>query len=407
VEQRLLILAAAFASLLVALVGFMVSLVRAARKREESEPARGREESEPAQEREESESARVREESEPAQEVEESSLPLATGGVVDTDLDDLHVVVAPDSPSAELLAPLGADSWQPPAEPAPSARLAEVSLAQRIAAHQAAALASVPLVVREVEPPAPQAPAPVSALAQAFAGPAVPEVVPPPAPTIAKEGPAEAPEHEDLARQIAALQNPTHYLQAQEIAPLPAVPTIVETPSMPMEGLLGERAVELVPGFEWLGAETPTAASEVVGSPVEQAEATPAQAPAPTPAPTTAPAAARARPAVVVRAPAAPAPTPAPAPPSGWSAPRPRARVRARLEPSEPSAGVQKRQLPNALLTHGSRAEAPELIMAAPVEMWFGDVRVGVKAGTKTHGQFRRYADILLGDLKGAGGRAR
>jgi hypothetical protein len=39
--------------------------------------------------------------------------------------------------------------------------------------------------------------------------------------------------------------------------------------------------------------------------------------------------------------------------------------------------------------------------MVAPVEMWFGDARVGVKAGTKTYAQFRKYADVLLGDLKG------
>jgi hypothetical protein len=39
--------------------------------------------------------------------------------------------------------------------------------------------------------------------------------------------------------------------------------------------------------------------------------------------------------------------------------------------------------------------------MAAPVEMWFGEARVGVKAGTRTYAQFRRYADVLLRDLKG------
>ena len=43
----------------------------------------------------------------------------------------------------------------------------------------------------------------------------------------------------------------------------------------------------------------------------------------------------------------------------------------------------------------------------APVEMWFGDYRVGVKPGSKTHAQFRKYADVLLGDLKGTGERTR
>jgi hypothetical protein len=45
--------------------------------------------------------------------------------------------------------------------------------------------------------------------------------------------------------------------------------------------------------------------------------------------------------------------------------------------------------------------------MVAPVEMWFGDYRVGVKSGSKTHAQFRKYADALLNDLKGDRARVR
>jgi hypothetical protein len=45
--------------------------------------------------------------------------------------------------------------------------------------------------------------------------------------------------------------------------------------------------------------------------------------------------------------------------------------------------------------------------MAAPVEMWFGEARVGVKAGTKTYEQFQKYARVLLGDLKGKGQQSR
>jgi hypothetical protein len=55
----------------------------------------------------------------------------------------------------------------------------------------------------------------------------------------------------------------------------------------------------------------------------------------------------------------------------------------------------------------GLRGESAELQMVAPVEMWFGDARVGVKAGTRTYDQFRKYADVLLGDLKGKDTRAR
>lgn len=46
--------------------------------------------------------------------------------------------------------------------------------------------------------------------------------------------------------------------------------------------------------------------------------------------------------------------------------------------------------------------DVPDLVLAAPVEMWFGDSRVGVKAGTGTYDRFRKYADALLADLHGA-----
>jgi hypothetical protein len=45
--------------------------------------------------------------------------------------------------------------------------------------------------------------------------------------------------------------------------------------------------------------------------------------------------------------------------------------------------------------------------MVAPVQMWFGDYAVAVKAGSKTHTQFRKYADVLLAELRDAGQRNR
>ena len=48
-----------------------------------------------------------------------------------------------------------------------------------------------------------------------------------------------------------------------------------------------------------------------------------------------------------------------------------------------------------------------EIVLAAPVEMWFGESRIGVKAGTKTYAQFRKYADVLFGDLQAAKARNR
>lgn len=47
----------------------------------------------------------------------------------------------------------------------------------------------------------------------------------------------------------------------------------------------------------------------------------------------------------------------------------------------------------------GGRESAPEMVLAAPVEMWFGESRVGVRAGSATYDRFRKYADALLIDL--------
>jgi hypothetical protein len=63
--------------------------------------------------------------------------------------------------------------------------------------------------------------------------------------------------------------------------------------------------------------------------------------------------------------------------------------------------------LPLAQAPVGDRADSSDFHMVAPVEMWFGDARVGVKAGTRTYAQFRKYADVLLGDLKGVNARTR
>lgn len=42
----------------------------------------------------------------------------------------------------------------------------------------------------------------------------------------------------------------------------------------------------------------------------------------------------------------------------------------------------------------------PEYRLVAPVEMWFEDVRVGVRSGSHAHGEFVRLADELLGDAR-------
>ena len=43
-----------------------------------------------------------------------------------------------------------------------------------------------------------------------------------------------------------------------------------------------------------------------------------------------------------------------------------------------------------------------EYTMHKPVEIWFGDARVGVRHGTQTSRRFAKYADRLLADLKAA-----
>lgn len=68
-------------------------------------------------------------------------------------------------------------------------------------------------------------------------------------------------------------------------------------------------------------------------------------------------------------------------------------------EPLAPSLAPPRERVATEMLE--------EIVLAAPVEMWFGESRIGVKAGTKTYAQFRKYADVLFGDLKAAKARNR
>jgi hypothetical protein len=99
------------------------------------------------------------------------------------------------------------------------------------------------------------------------------------------------------------------------------------------------------------------------------------------------------RPAVVLHEPPPPKPV-AEEPPPVPRAPRPSVHVA--------SLDGQPLPEPDARLSIPPEpAESPDdFEMVAPVEMWFGDSRVGVKEGSKTFDQFRRYADNLLEDLR-------
>ena len=90
-------------------------------------------------------------------------------------------------------------------------------------------------------------------------------------------------------------------------------------------------------------------------------------------------------------------PLPAERPPArARSIPEERPELKAPREPFVPDEPASVRNRP---------AEFTEMV--APVEMWFGDYRVGVKAGSKTHARFRKYADVLLAELKDDGKRVR
>jgi hypothetical protein len=116
------------------------------------------------------------------------------------------------------------------------------------------------------------------------------------------------------------------------------------------------------------------------------------------------------RPAVVIHAPAPAAPAAPAAEITGPTRP-PRPRTVVRSAGVEPAAegSVAARIAPLAASAtpqdESSRGRAPEFVLAAPIEMWFGEHRVGVKAGTRTYEQFRRYADTLFEDLKAADNR--
>jgi hypothetical protein len=88
---------------------------------------------------------------------------------------------------------------------------------------------------------------------------------------------------------------------------------------------------------------------------------------------------------------------------------RPRAKVKVNPIPAELD-GAAARERPKATpartMGRPTEADVPELVLETPVEMWFGDARVGVKPGSATYERFRKYADVLFADLKESRGQA-
>lgn len=116
----------------------------------------------------------------------------------------------------------------------------------------------------------------------------------------------------------------------------------------------------------------------------------PVEAPAPMPEPP-----AIDRPAAVVRTSEPPVPQPTVEPPADPTAPRPAVRVAGLRVPVDASteAGGQADD-------DESSGDVPNIELSSPVEMWFGEHRVGVKEGSATFDRLQRYAATLLDDLE-------
>lgn len=210
----------------------------------------------------------------------------------------------------------------------------------------------------------------------------VPEPAPEPTPVpepAAEPEPEPAPEPELASRprpvaQVASIEDP----QAQSF----------------WAGILQGEPVQ--PAADEAPPQDPAPAPEQPAPPVEPAPAPEPPAPAPEPP-----------------APEPPAPAPAPIvapvsaaelPPITSGAKRPRAVTRVAtldpiLETAAHSSELPLRPLPAEKI---ESPEAENLVLATPVEMWFGDARIGVKAGTATFDRFRKYADTMLNDLRDA-----
>jgi len=243
--------------------------------------------------------------------------------------------------------------------------------------------------------PTPPVPAP------AFAAPTVPVPAPTPEPAVAYE-PAAAPLPTPTPPSAPAPEAAPAPAPAAAAAPTPAPPAVPAPAAIAAPALASPRPV------------APEVVPSPVAFPVIQPAATipvPEPAAALAPAPTaTAAVPQPARPAAVVHAAVGAQEPPQTIPGSGPPAARPKAHVRTELLADTDHARViPQPPVPpdDAATSLGLRSQAPDYKMAAPVEMWFGQSRIGVKAGTKTYAQFRRYADVLLADLKEPRGQSR
>jgi len=381
------------------------------------------------------------------------------------DADDVGPFNAPKSGMAAVLSqPLRTGTWRPDA-PGPTANPAasagdywdslidEPELLLREPATRVEAVpASAPVVVQmpdDAPAPAPvaaPAPAPVAATMPVPTAPPAPAPEPTPTPDLIPEPAAPPPApvfdsapDEPVHMPMGSTHDVSADLQDQDwivelvaeldaAGPAPAVvPDVapdVEPGPVPAPAPQPVSEPEPEPEIPVIVPITVAAEPErvVVPSPAPQPELAPELVPEPEPTPQTAvlveptptESAIPARPAAVV--------PPAPIPPA--QEPRPQVLPVARpVEPrpavvihSEPVEIVERVEpveaagLPEpvavvpvvAAMTPERLVASDELVLVAPVEMWFGDARVGVKPGSKTYDRFQRIAKVLFDDLKQA-----
>jgi len=409
-DPRLYMLAGTFAVLVIALVAIIVSAVRNSRRRHHDP------------------------DEVPSEPFERPAPPSTSDHPVDTSLDGLELDVPSDSPSAVLLTPLRTGEWHPPEVPAPATSLPQASLYARVASFEAETGIAAPAAPAPLPEPTPaQLPEPApEPLAEQPLESGV--QLPVPDSIFPAEAQAAAPQQATAPATAAAPAvvrppAPRKFIVPEvRFQPVPATPAVITSPVPTLAPSAREETGESTPDWAALlerleSSASPTAFPVPVAPQSVVEDVTESTLPSATKSQYQIPAEAAAvvEPiAVVPEPPSAPTPEPESEPESEPILPpllspqpeqRPRTVVRS-IDAARPEPGTSPALEPLATTvptTAGAtgRSDIEDVVLAAPVEMWFDDARIGVKAGTKTYAQFRKYADVLFGDLKAAKTRNR
>lgn len=372
-----------------------------------------------------------------AESVVAGDLDLGSGGVADDLEPDLRELAASleDSPRRPAEAPTPA-----PAPDSASASRASPSetLEELLAQLEALGLSVTPRAaggdaVRPAEREAAAVPAPAPSTQPIYVYPVLPQYLPAPYSPSPYAYPGHYPAfgHPQPAFpfphgvQPAVIPGPAPHAAPPEtpaaVPPVPPVPVPeVATPMPPVGPEVASGAwlqMAVVP--EPVTEPVPEPVPEPVLVPTQPAEVRPQvrQAPLAEPVPIPAPASApveEERLAVPPVAPPRPAPAdrpevviaprredlPTPVAPEPRGRPHVTLRVASRPVAAETAHALLESEPPAARIQ--PPASDAELALVSPVEMWFGDFRIGVKPGTKTFAEFQRLAGILFDDLRAA-----